>query len=158
VSTTNLKTFFNFGIGIVYNPFAYSKRKGKGGTSETFGVISDSLSYTYLDEGIFFKSKKNTANSVNRKSLAINIGFSSDFYTDKKKYLFSASIFYVRSFNTMAGFSYEYVISDHGIDKKYVYSTSSNGSGIYFQLSRRIQFKTWKDKLKKNELGLPQLK
>ena len=63
----------------------------------------------------------------------------------------------MHSFANLVALVNQYTILDDGVTKVYSYNTYSNGSGIYFQLSRRIQFKNWKDKVKKNDLGLPQM-
>jgi hypothetical protein len=158
ISTKNIKNYFNGGLGLVFNPSAANPKKNSPAFIENFGGFVDSSSFGSSDSTFFLITREeHTTLPTNRFGFCINLGISTDFYNDKEKYLFSVTIFYLKGFKNLLVINNLFNVLDDGVNKLYSYNTYSNGSGIHFQLSRRFQFKTWKDKLKKNELGLPKL-
>jgi hypothetical protein len=79
----------------------------------------------------------------NTKSLLLSLGFTDDI-SFHNKYLFSLSLFYSKSFSFLSTVVSDITVHKGGINKTYTYHSYSRGSGIYIQISRRLQVFPWK--------------
>jgi len=83
-------------------------------------------------------------NAINKFSMFLSLGLSSDIYFNEK-YLFSSSLIYTQGFKTIESTTHKVIVEQTGVPtKEYVYHTFSRGSGFQFQISRRLQFYPWK--------------
>lgn len=88
------------------------------------------------------------------KTLMLGLGLSSDIgfkIHNKWKYFFSLNILYRQGLKTVQSSGYNTYIKDNveNFDSVIYYETSSKGSGIYFEISRRFQLIPWKRKMKR---------
>ena len=88
------------------------------------------------------------------KTLMLGLGLSSDLgfkIHNKWKYFFSLNILYRQGLKTVQSSGYNTYIKDNVENFDFVinYGTSSKGSGIYFEISRRFQLYPWKRNEKK---------
>ncbi len=102
----------------------------------------------YLDEDTYIYKMDNYGFATDKFSGYLNIGISTDFYTKKGRQMFSASLFYLQGFKPIELSYHDTYIMDNTENKLISYRTTSNGSGIYFQISRRFQFSPWPARIK----------
>lgn len=89
--------------------------------------------------------------SFGGQTLMLGIGLSSDLgfkIHNKWRYIFSFNVLYRQGFKTVQSSGYNWYIRDTGENFVINYGTSSKGSGIYFELSRRFQFYPVKKRIK----------
>ncbi len=94
----------------------------------------------YIDENTYIYKRYDYGYATIKYSGYINIGISTDFYSKKGKQILSASLYYLHGFKPIELSYHDIYIMDKGVRKLFSYCTTSNGSGIYFQLARRFQF------------------
>lgn len=102
----------------------------------------------YLEENIFITQMKNYGYTARKFSGYINLGLTTDFFTKKGTNLFSASIFFLKGFKPIEMMYSDVYVVDNNENKVFSYLTTSNGSGLYIQLSRRFQFYPWPTRIK----------
>ena len=78
-----------------------------------------------------------------------NLGLQVDVNSHKGKYLFSTSLNYHYSNKVMTYLSTKINIYSNSKSETFYSSNYSTGSGIYLQVSRRIQVYPWKTRTKK---------
>jgi hypothetical protein len=76
----------------------------------------------------------------NTKNIYLTVGVGRDF-NYKKTYLFSLDIILNKGFSLISSTHTNITIYNNGILKTNAYASYSRGSGLYFQLSRRLTFK-----------------
>lgn len=85
-------------------------------------------------------SQESWSFGYNTKNIYLTAGFGRDF-NYKKTYLFSLDIILNKGFALISSTNTSITVNDNGIVKTNNYASYSRGSGLYFQLSRRITFK-----------------
>ncbi len=118
------------------------RNKGSSYIFET-GVVEGKIN----DSTNFLMESTNIRTSEIR-NLMYNIGLQLDVNSPKGKYLFTSSLNYFHSSRTLTYISTTLSIYSNINSERFFLSNYSSGSGIYFQLSRRLQVYPWKMKKK----------
>lgn len=132
----NNKVYFDLGFGIAFRTGGYSTEKYD---IETQGIIIDENNSEVTINSFIVKN--------NNKSFLFNFGFTDDIYF-KGTNLLSISLFYSKSNSILNTVGSEITVNSFSENRTYNFSSFSKGSGIYFQLSRRLQFYPWLKKKK----------
>jgi hypothetical protein len=82
------------------------------------------------------------------RTFLLSSGFSMDIKSAKGAYLFTTSLFYTHSMKIMSDIS----VRVTGLNYKNTLNFFSRGSGIYFQVSRRLQLFPWLIKKKSKKM------
>jgi hypothetical protein len=129
-----------FGAGIKFQNVPKKNELGQNDYLANFRSFSDEPNYVFADHYIY---------GLNRFSTFFSLGFSTDL-SYKKAYLFSLSLTYLQGNFTLENTRHYLSIIENNIEvATYSYNTYSRGSGIQFQISRRLQFYPWKKLEKK---------
>jgi hypothetical protein len=122
------------GSGLLFNQNVNIK-KGKIAT-----YTNNAFEIGEIKPGIFITEHIITGTASKRLSPYISIGIGADLYTMKRKYLFSFDLNYLIGTYIMIYQRHEISVFDNNQKTVYTYNMNSRGTGIYFQLSRRLQF------------------
>lgn len=104
----------------------------------------------YLNENTYIYKMSNYGYAINRFSGYFNVGVSTDIYTKKGQQIFSVSFFYLHGIKQIELSYHDTYIKDNNENVMISYRTTSNGSGIYLQISRKFQFYPWIGRFKKH--------
>lgn len=102
----------------------------------------------YLEDNVYISHMKNYGYTARKFSGYINLGLRADIFTKKGTNLFSASIFFLKGFKPIEIMNSDVYVVDNNENKVFSYLTTSNGSGLYIQLSRSFQFYPWIKRIK----------
>lgn len=138
--------YLTFGSGLIYNRDYNADEVDNPFLNPALDI--ESYGNVQIDENVAIYKVSHITYASNKYSGYINLGISGDFYTKSNAHLFSISIFYLQGFKILEDTYHRHFITDNGVDKIYSHSTSSRGSGLYFQLSRKFQFHPWPIKIK----------
>jgi hypothetical protein len=152
------KTFTNIHFNYKYRLSEKSKQFNwfvVGG----FGVASSGKPRTYTfetgvvelplsDSVTFLMNSTNTRTSL-RNVFMFNLGLQLDVNSPKGKYLFSSAVSYYHSNKALTALNSSIYIFSNSKTERFNSGNYSTGSGIYFQVSRRIQVFPWKTRAKK---------
>lgn len=124
--------YFDFGIGVGF------RRQHAFGPWTSYGV----------SDGQTFSLKAEVTTPFNHTFL-LSSGFSMDIKSAKDTYLFTTSLFYTHSMKIMSNITVRVTGTNYSNNLNFF----GRGSGIYFQVSRRLQLFPWliKKKSKKTE-------
>jgi hypothetical protein len=129
------------GVGLLYNPNVKFPR-GPYPIITEWGTYLDGTP-DKLTPNLTFESIETNQYAVSRWGGFMLLGLYGDLYISKK-YLFSMNIYYLQSLRLMEITTNKLVFEDNGVIKTFTYYSNSRGSGIYLQLSRRINL--WNSK------------
>ena len=142
-----LTPYLTIGSGLIYNRDYNADEVDNPLLNPALDI--ESFGNVQIHENAAIYRVSHISYASNKYSGYINLGISGDFYTKSNAHLFSISIFYLQGFKILEDTYHRHFITDNGVDMIYNHSTSSRGSGLYFQIARKFQFHPWPIKIKK---------
>jgi hypothetical protein len=149
-SNSKVLPYLIIGGGVIHN-LAFPRKDEFTNLDDANQAYSYSLfGKSYLEENVYISQMKNYGYTAKKFSGYLNLGLTTDFFTKKGFNLFSASIFFLKGFNPIEMMYSDVYVVDNMENKVFSYLTTSNGSGLYLQLSRKFQLYPWLWRIRKH--------
>lgn len=137
------------GLGIMFNPLV----KPKSGIYQEYETpLIFTIGSNLTDGGIHIDGTL-TQRKYRRRGFALQMGLGFDFNTKKKVYLFSLDVFYKQGLVLWGYGDFNDTVFEPQSNLTYYYKQEliTRGSGLYFQLSRKINVYPWRPNKKPKE-------
>lgn len=123
------------GFGLLMN-----KNDGLGSSTLTLNPLN---SGSEIGTGVYINENFAKSQTYYRNTMYLKFGLGMDFRAKNNEHLFALDLSYLYGTRDVQYANNKIIVRDNGVDKKYLYTQSSKGSGVYLTLSRRFQVYPW---------------